>query len=206
MFENGFHPIDALRERVNSFRAHPFQNIASMVAGAAGGPLAGQAARMGFNRYNQGQFNDAMNTNNGLVGEQMQMDTNDALNRPLSGPLGQFDAQDNGPLAQVMAGQHGPSGGGYGNPQGYNMAQNWNAPSFGGGSSVIQGILDQLPGGSNFTPLSHQEHQQNIENQANMGGGMPGANYGVSNFMVGGAPAIVGYMPDMNQKYLKGKY
>lgn len=206
MFENGFHPIDALRERVSNFRAHPFQNIASMVAGGLGGPLGGAASRGIFNRYNQNQFDNAANTNQERVTDQMGMDTNDAMNKPLNGPLGQFEGSDNSQLANIMAGA-GSGGGHFGNPGGYNMSQQWQNPSgFTGGSSVVQGILDQLPGGSNFTPLSHQEHLQNIENQQNMGGGMPGANYGVSNFMAGGSPVITGYMPDMNQKYLKGKY
>lgn len=203
MFENGFHPIDALRERVSNMRAHPFQNIVSGIAGAVGGPLGGMASRGLFNRYNQGQFDNAANTNQARVTDQMGIDTNDAMNKPLNGPLGQF-GNDNSQLAQALTG--GPQGGGYGNPGGYNMSQNWNPQSFSGGSNVVQGILDQLPGGSNFTPLTHQEHLQNIENQQNQGGGMPGANYGVSNFMAGGSPVITGYMPDMNQKYLKGKY
>jgi hypothetical protein len=206
--EGGFHPMDAMRERFGNMRAHPFQNLASGLLGAVV-PGGGMIGRGMFNKYNQGQFDNAAQTNAGLVGDQMQMDTNDAMNKPLNGMLGQFE-DSAGPGGGMGGSIGGPgSGGGYGSNQGWNMSQQWGSPSsFTGGSSFVNDIMSQLPGGPSFTggqPVTHQDHLMNIENQQNQGGGMPGANYGVSNMMVGGSPVITGYNPDMNQKYLKGR-
>ena len=236
MFENGFHPIDALRERLNAIRAHPFQEGASAVAGFFGGPIGGGAARAGFNRYNDYSLNHAQDINQSRVGDQMQMDTNDAMNRPLEGPLG-WDGmyigggeQGNQALAQALSGSGsgggfgGPAGGqSYGSPGGYNMAQGF-LPSAGydqGGSTFVSGLMNELPGGSGFgsetlwstadnggSPLTHQQHLDNLDMKKNSMFGADhglGGNYGISNMTANGQQMITGYMPDMNQKYLKGK-
>lgn len=201
MFENGFHPIDSLRSRIDNWRAHPFQNIASGLIGALA-PGAGEVAHAGFNRFNDYSLNHAQGINQARVTDQMGADTNDAMNRPLGGSLGGFEDSGNGPLAHAITGSGGYQGN-YGSNQGWNQAQNWSNPSgFTGGSSVINDLMNQLPGGSNFSggSMSHQDHLDAISNQQNFGGGMPGANYGVSNFMAGGSPMITGF-GDPNGKY-----
>lgn len=95
---------DYLRDRVDSWRNHPFQNLVGVAAGAAGGPIASEATRRLFNGYNNYSLNHAYNTGNNLINDQLGIDTNRSLNNPLSDPRlsgdNQFGASDpwaNGP-------------------------------------------------------------------------------------------------------------
>jgi hypothetical protein len=214
-------PLEMLQQRFSNIRAHPFQNIASGVAGGLF-PGAGLLANNIFNRYNQGQFNSSANQANQNLGDQIGQTSQGIFDRPLNGPLGQAQGgNDNAPLAQALSGggQGGGMGGGYQGPQqSWNQGQNWQNQTGGSG-----GFLDfltqgapQTPNGSFFQDPQYQSHEgesgpqwRRDQAESGGGGGMP-ANYGVSNFNVGGSPVIFGVRPsgyDPNgQVYNNRKY
>lgn len=220
-------PIDYARGRIDNWRAHPFQNIASTLFGGfvPGGGLAANAL---FNRYNDSRFNSSTNQANSLINDQLGIDTNQAMNRPLSGPLGQFDdqgtygnggaptsggrAEQDRQLGQALQGGGGGQsfggsmgGAGYAPPGGWNQVSmsGWN-PNQASGSQAF-GLLDFLGPNMNkpfdipTTPSSggHMSPEARREG-SNVGPGI--GNYGVSNFMVGGSPVIFG-AGDPNGRY-----
>jgi len=205
--------MDFLRNRISSWQAHPFQNIASTAFGAfvPGGGLLANAA---FDRFNNNQFNNSANTFQNLTRDQSQLDTNNAMNKPLNGPLGAYDRSN--PYGE-QATMQAPSGG-MGGPSysgGYN-SQNWNLQDMTSGhapsqpSSFVNDILNSISAGPGQPGTqtgglfdngqrTHQQIQSDYrDGTANVGPGI--GNYGVSNMMVGGSPAIFG-SGDPNQRY-----
>lgn len=186
-------PLDYLRGRVDSWRAHPFQNIASSVAGAFGGPAAGWGANQLFDRYNSGQFNNAANQFRDNSLQQTTMDANSAMNSPLSGPLGEYDRKN--PFGEG-------SGGGYGGDLGLQQGGSSGGSPFGGyngptqsGSAYNWGDIQ-----NSFAGLAPQQPSQfvnDILNSISAGPGLPGTG----NF--GGGPSArrdnagMGMMPGM---------
>lgn len=205
-------PMDYLRERANRWRAHPFQQGAGLLAGMFGGPAAGMGAQALFNRYNQGQFNDAANQANQNLGGQIDQTSRNIWDKPVDGPLGQVSGGDSGrdqqnqQLGQALNGGYsGPTQGMFQNNYGNNYGQG--VPG-GNGQGWTQagnpgGLLDFL-GPNSGTPGETQRERvlNHLEAKQNGGGIGPPALYGVSNFMVGGAPVINGVRPagyDPNQ-------
>lgn len=122
--QGGFHPMDMLRGRMDSIRAHPFQNIMSGLMGAVV-PGGGMAAQAGFDRYNNGQFNQAAQTGYDRSLQETTMDANSAMNAPLNGQLGDYDRQN--PYGD--AGSPQPGGGMNGGMNNGNT-QNWQYGQF----------------------------------------------------------------------------
>lgn len=117
---------DYLSGRVDSWRAHPFQNGLSTLAGVFGGPLASIGAQQGFNRYNDNQFNNMAQTNQDRMSQQLNMDTNANMNAPLAGPLGDYDRGGGGMEQGGMTGMGSQLGAYTGNtssPGAYNYGQ-----------------------------------------------------------------------------------
>lgn len=150
------------RNFIDNWRAHPFQNIASTAIGLAGGPLAGQAARMGFNRFNSGQFNNGVvpnaGSNTALAGA---VAGNQAMQQPLGGMLSgnnDLGAGYNSPSGNMTgyAGAPGDRGAGSG---GYNMAQ-----QYGQQHSPLAGLLDFL--GSQQGQQQFQTPQSTMQNNS----------------------------------------
>lgn len=210
---SGGGPMDMLRNRISSWQAHPFQNIASTAFGAFV-PGGGFAANAAFNRYNDNRFNNSAQQFQDLTRDQSQLDTNNAMNKPLNGPLGAYDR--NNPYGESMQGQGGGMSAGGPYSGGYNT-QNWNLQDMTSGhapsqpSNFVNDILNSIstgPGqpGTQQGGLfgngqrTHQQIQSDYrDGTSNVGPGI--GNYGVSNFMVGGSPVIFGARPaggDMN--------
>lgn len=162
-------PVDYLRNRVASWQAHPFQNLVSTGLGVFGGPAASQLASMGFDRYNQGQFNNAANQLQDRSLQQTTMDANSAMNAPLAGPLGAYDRQHPfGEGGGMMSG--GMQGGGFGGPIGYSgptqSGQNFNWQDI---QNASAGLAPQQPSG----------FVNDILNSISAGPGLPGTgNFG----------------------------
>lgn len=198
-------PVDYLRNRVQSWQAHPFQQIASAVGGAFGGPGVGFGLNQLFNRYNDRAFNQAANASYGHgedLGSQAQAT---ALDKPLNGPLGKFSNDQSRALASALTGNGGGYGGPTQGPGGWNYGNylGWNPHQ--ADASQTFGLLDFL---GPQPPHTNPDARRN----ADMGQGgmtpMPGL-YGVSNFNVMGSPVINGIRPsggDMNQAYLNGRF
>lgn len=202
-------PGEFFRSRIDSLRAHPFQNAAGAVLGGFI-PGGGLAANAFFNRYNDNQFNNAAQTGMDRSLQQTTMDANSAMTAPLNDPrLNQFDnmggsqgrnAGQDRQLVQALTGGGNPGGQGinYSNPGAWSPQSysGWNPNQANAGQAF--GLLDflgQSPAGQSG-PMNHQDHINALA-QGN-GGGMPG-NYGVSNFNVGGSPVIFGTQGnDMN--------
>lgn len=209
MFGNEGGLGDFLRSRIDRFRAHPVQGLLGGLAGMAGGPLAGQLASRGFNWFNNHEFNNSVGQANQNLGDQTDQTNRDIWGKPLNGPLGQFDGSgqgsNNGALAQAMGGggyngaTQSPFSGNYGNNYGQGMPSStpWTQEGNPGG------LLDFLgPAPPSSGPMNHQELMDKLQNPQNGSGMGPPALYGVSNFMVGGAPVINGVRPagyDPNQ-------
>ena len=185
---SGGGPIDYLRSRVQSWQAHPFQNIASTVIGGLGGPAAGLGANAAFNRYNDNRFTNATQQLQDRSSDLSQLNTNDAMNRPLgndalsgnngfnwTGPTGPNDGSGGmgGPIdggsAQGMGG--GMHGGGPLPPTGYGgpsmTGQQWQDRGGGYGNLVgqTQGVAPDQP--SSFV--------NDILDSISMGPGLPGS-------------------------------
>lgn len=205
-----FNPIDFLRDRMDRIRAHPIQAGLGALAGIAGGPLAGQLANRGFNWLNNRQFAGAAGQTNQTLGNDISDTSRSIWDRPLDGPLGQFDdsGAGNGPLAQAMGGYNGSTQQPFQNNYGNNYGQG--VPGGNGAGWTQQGnpggLLDFLgPNLQSGMPAQQDDGMtqrdrvlQRMDNNRNT---MP-ALYGVSNFMVGGTPVINGVRPagyDMNQ-------
>lgn len=158
-------PMDYLRNRVSSWQAHPFQNIASTLAGGFGGPAAGLGAQRGFDMYNNRRFDNSAQQFQDLTRDQTNLDTNDAMNRPLNGALGEYDRNNpygsNAGPAQTMGPQGGPQGGGPSYSGGYN-SQNWN--------------LGQMTSGN--APNQPSSFVNDILNSISTGPGQPGTQQG----------------------------
>jgi len=209
MFGRDSGPIDYLRGRAQNWQAHPFQNIASTVFGGFV-PGGGIAANALFNRYNDNRFNNSAQQFQDFTRDQSNLNTNDAMNKPLSGPLGAFDRQnpygsETGP-AQGMGPQGGPSpySGGY-NSQNWNLQQmtSGNAPNQ--PSSFVNDILNSIstgPGqpGTQTGGLFDTPRGPEARREGGFSGGPGMGNYGVSNLNVGGAPVIFG-SGDPNGRY-----
>jgi hypothetical protein len=216
-------PMDFLRNRVDQWRAHPFQQIASTVAGGFGGPAAGFAANRGFDAYNNNQFNNSAQTGYDRSQQQTNMDANSAISSPLNGPLGNYDRSGQSPYGSVQGGGGqgdmggssggmaggGPSYGGYqgptqssqqwmGNTGGFQGIQNqMNGSAPGQPSQFVNDILNSISTGPG-QPGTGFNGQGSKHDQIMANGGMPGL-YGVSNFMAGGTPVINGMQTnDMN--------
>lgn len=153
-------PIGAyFRNRFDSIRAHPIQNLIGGAAGILGGPLAGEGVRRGFDLYNNRQFENAANRSNQDLGDEIGRTAQDIWSKPISGLLRQPDDQTQQLGNALMGGYQG----GFGNPGGYNVQQFYQKPSgFTGGSSQVDSILNELPGSPGFKP-----------NVGNVGGGNP---------------------------------
>lgn len=153
---------DRFRNRIESWRAHPFQNFASTLAGGLAGPAGGELAQDAFGRYNDSQFSRAFDTLGNRSLQQTTMDTNDAMNKPLSGSLGDYDRLhpfgEQGP--QSMAGQG--MGGGFGGPMG-------------GGGYSYGNFAGQLRGEA---PPQQSSFVNDILNSISTGPGLPGTQQG----------------------------
>ena len=199
-------PMDYLRGRVSSWQAHPFQNIASTLAGVAGGPMAGLGANAAFNRYNDNQFNNSAQQFQDLTRDQSNLDTNAAMNKPLNGPLGAYDRSH--PYGDPQMGSMGGAGG-MSSPGGYSGGgQNWNLGEMTSGhapsqpSSFVNDILNSISTG----PGQPGTQQGGLFDQGggNQGPGAlrdgtmgnRGANYGVSNMVANGQQMITGMDPN----------
>lgn len=133
--ERGFwsraNPINAIRERVESFMAHPVQNTVSGVLGIAH-PALGVGSRQAFRSYNNRQFDNSAQRNNARVGEMGDAAAQNAMSRsPWDAPTGDNSRADL--INALMGGQRGPqqpSMGTYGGQQalnsgGYNVQNQW---------------------------------------------------------------------------------
>lgn len=206
---SGGGPLDMLRDRISSWQAHPFQNIAGTLAGFAV-PGGGLAANAMFNRYNDNQFNNSANQFRDLSQQQTNMDTNSAMNAPLSGPLGAYDRAH--PFGEAQGGQVSGSGGGMnmgGYTGGYNT-QNWNLGQMTSGnaprqsSSFVNDILDSIstgpgqPGTQQGGLFDSGENGPEARRDGSWGGGMGGrsANYGISPMQANGQNVIFGMDPN----------
>lgn len=222
-----FHPVDALASRFRNigqqWRSHPFQQLASLGAGALGGPLAARAAQFGFNRYNNAQFGDAANAVADRTMQQGNQAAQRGFDKPLNGPLGGFEGMgrpDNSALASALMG-----GGNYGGTAdarngAYNMAQqfqNGQPPTM---ASLLSGMPGQqqsmTPQGSFFTdPRYDPANQQGSGNlrdsrENDTRASMTPLMQGVTNFSVGGFPVIngsrgYGAFGGSGQGYFKGR-
>lgn len=202
---SGGGPMDMLRNRISSWQAHPFQNIASTAFGAFV-PGGGFAANAAFNRYNDNRFNNSAQQFQDLTRDQSQLDTNNAMNKPLNGPLGAYDR--NNPYGESMQGQGGGMSAGGPYSGGYNT-QNWNLQDMTSGhapsqpSNFVNDILNSIStgpgqpgtqqGGGLFGP---GENGPEARRDGSWGGGNRGANYGISNMMANGQQMITGYDPN----------
>ena len=206
-----FHPVDAFANRIRgigqAWRNHPFQQLASLGAGALGGPLAARAAQFGFNRFNDNQFNNAASAIAERTRQQGDQAGQAGFDRPLNGPLGGFEGAgrggDNSALTQALMG-----GGRYGGTAdaaggAYNMAQNWQAghqsPSVASMLALPGGQgVPQTPNGSFFTdpqydPANQQGSGKLRDSRENDSRAyMTPLMQGVTNFSVGGFPVING--------------
>lgn len=109
-------PVTRVRERWDGFRAHPVQNLLSMLLGAGasvvGGPAAGMAANRGsrelFGKWNDRAFNQDSS--------QLLSDTRNNLDRQIWGGTPQMTAN---PISYGgMSGITSPQRGSYPTPQG----------------------------------------------------------------------------------------
>lgn len=168
-------PMDMIRSRIDSWRAHPFQQGISSLAGVFGGPLGGFGAQAGFNRLNDSNFNRAAQSGYDRSLQSTTMDANSAMNAPLNGPLGNYDRSgDNGQPGNYGGMPGAPSGGSYG---GSPNTQNWQYGQFNttnpqppAQSSFVNSILNSI--GPNGPGMSG--------NSGGMGpmGGMAGGGQG----------------------------
>lgn len=176
---------------VDNWRAHPGQQILGTLAGMFI-PGGGQLAQLGFNAYNNHQFNNAAqqtNANTSLFGNNAAQQ---AFDQPLQGILGSFG----GGNAGSYAGQSMMNNGGY------NMSS-----MFGGGySPSSSGLLDFLGSGVPQTPPGSffQQPQQPDQGggggQGDHAGALGGGGGGhVTDFMVGGSPVITGFGDPMGR-------
>jgi len=217
-------PADFFRSRFDNIRAHPIQNLASTVFGGFV-PGGGIAANALFNRYNDNRFNNSAQQFQDLTRDQSNMDTNAAMNKPLSGPLGDYDRQNpfgeapssgsdkqnqDQQLGLALTGSGGGmSGGGPMGGMGYQPIGGWNQGTMSGwngnqaNASQAFGLLDflgQNPNQPFNLPTTPSAHSPEALRDGTFGGGMGmggrGANYGVSNFNVGGSPVIFGTDPN----------
>lgn len=209
IFDRSGGPMDFLRNRIQSWQAHPFQNIASTAFGAfvPGGGLAANAL---FDRYNNNQFNNSTGSALDRGRQEIDMDTNSALSGPLQGPLGQYDRSH--PYGDTQTGQVMGSGGGTygGGPSSYSGPQNWN---FGYGSnwatgnapsqpsSFVNDILNSIstgPGqpGTQQGGLFDTPRGPEARREGGMGGYGRSANYGISPMQANGQNLIVGMDPN----------
>jgi len=104
--------------RLDSWRAHPFQNLMS-TAGGAVAPGAGFGMQALFNRYNNNQFNNSSSQLADGLQNYMNQTNQGIWNKPLNGPLGQFSSQGGG-ATQPQYSTQPVQGGGYGQD---NLAQ-----------------------------------------------------------------------------------
>ena len=174
-------PFDFLRDRISNLRAHPFQSIASGVAGGFV-PGGGLIANNLFGRYNNSRFNNSAQQFQDLTRDQSNLDTNAAMNKPLEGPLGDYDRNnpygETGPdsgdqnrqLAQALSGQGGGMNGGgpsyqpYGGPS--MSGQQWMDRS-GGYGNIMGQMLGVAPDQSNLV--------NQLLDPISMGAGLPGS-------------------------------
>lgn len=139
-------------------QAHPLQTALGAVAGGlipGGGLIAGQL----FNRYNNAQFNNQVVNSGNVTSRQGERAGNAAMDRPLSGALGQFNNSN------------APSPGAF-NPNSFNMQQQFGQPSASPSDllSFLPSAPAQTPDGTFFTAPQYTQ---------GYGGGMGGGqNYG----------------------------
>ena len=186
-------PMEFFRNRLDSWMAHPVQNIASTVAGGLLGPEAGFGAQHGFQLYNDNRFNNAAQNLGNRSLDLSTLNTNDRMNAPLadprlsgdnqfgwSGPTGPNDGQSTSEQDRQLMGAltgGGGSGGGYGGPAG-GMPQSYGGPSMSG-----QQWIDRSGGFGNVVGqlLGVAPDQSSLVNQLldpiSMGAGLPGSGY-----------------------------
>ena len=206
--------MDFFRSRLDNIRAHPFQNIASTIAGGLipGGGLAAQA---GFNRYNDSRFNNSAQTLQNRATDMGNLAGQSGFDRPLNGPnalvsgLSEIDggrgpdATDQG-LMQALQGSGGGQNAG-GMVGQYHVPSQWTPQTISGwnpnqaNAGQNFGLLDFLGPNPNQQsgPMSHADRIEARDNAGGYGDFRNSGNYGVSNFMVGGSPVIGGVRPSM---------
>lgn len=216
-------PFEFFRSRWDNIQAHPGQNAISTALGALV-PGGGIAANALFNRYNDSRFNNSAQQFQDRSADLSNLNTNDALNKPLSGALGDYDrqnplgeapsndsgrAEQNRQLGQALTGNGQNAGGMVGN---YQPPGGWSQQTMSGwnpnqaNANQTFGLLDflgpnpnqpfDLPASGHMTPQARRDAMQS-------GYGM--GNYGISNMMVGGSPVIFG-AGDPNGRYRNRGY
>lgn len=190
-------PMDMIRSRIDSWRAHPFQQGISSLAGLFGGPVGGFGAQAGFNRLNDSNFNRAAQTGYDRSLQQTTTDANSAMNAPLNGPLGNYDRSGDPGQPGMGGGMPTPGGGQYGSPN----TQNWQYGQFNtvnpqppSQSSFVQSILNSI--GPNGPGLSGggQGGGGPAGGMGSMGNGGFGsllAGGGFGNLMNGASPGMM---------------
>lgn len=185
-----------ISDRVSGWRAHPFQNGLATLAGGVN-PLLGQGLGAMFGRVNDRNFNQSAQTGYDNSLQQTTMDANSAMNKPLNGPLGQFDGM--GGSVSGGSSSQGFGGSGNGNPQAWNY-QNF-ADQLSGKpqaqSPFVESILNSIgPNGPGMSGNGGGGGNEGMGTGGGMGQGMssfggPLAGGGLSSVMNGASPGML---------------
>ena len=109
-------PVTRVRERWDNFRAHPLQNLTSMLLGGVGSIAGGPAVGMALNRGSRAVFGNMNNREFQRDANQILSDTRNSLDRQIWGGTQQMIAN---PISYGgMSGITSPQRGAYPTPQG----------------------------------------------------------------------------------------
>lgn len=167
-----FNPFANLRNSLQNVQAHPFQSLVRGFAGAVN-PGLGFAAGRGFDAYNARQFNNAADAANERMAEQGNRAAQGAMDKPLKGPLGQYN--DNSALASALSGRQ--ADGGWNMSQAFGPQQsNWSQSGNPGG--LLSFLGQPNAGGPNLGGLDQAIAAANGGSTPRSNGGMSGGGFG----------------------------
>lgn len=193
---------DRFSNRLDNMRAHPWQTIAGLGAGALV-PGGGLIANRLFGMMNQNNFNNASNQLQQNISNQGQRAGQSFMDKPLNGPLGSVQGgQGNADLAQAFLG-----GGNQANSGNLNMSNqfgnfghgSYNSPNVGGLLDFLGNAPSNGPGGT-FANGGTMQHGSDPG-----GGGMGSGMGGFGGFGQGGGYAGLGNLGSLgSQAQLSG--